>query len=156
MHREFVPFPPLFATQSRSNRTLCNVIWFGAPAGPVIVLVPTASEMRSWSAPSFSGAPGSTKLNVLQVSPAGHAASSGEPALFLPLVCQVRYLLPADARWEPRVNGWSSETPGLSTRVRLPALRTFEPSPVRVVPPQRPPSSEPVLGTTRRAPCRRL
>src|SRR5437667_11105152 len=79
MHREFVPFPPLFATQSRSNRTLCNVIWFGAPAGPVIVLVPTASEVRSWSAPSFSGAPGSTKLNVLQVSPAGQAASYEVP-----------------------------------------------------------------------------
>src|SRR5881396_1447694 len=61
---------------------------FGAPAGPVIVLVPTASEMRSWSAPSFSGSPGSTKLNVLQVSPAGHAASNEVPQPWVVVVEQ--------------------------------------------------------------------
>src|SRR5437867_5759767 len=79
MHRVFVPLPPLFCTQSRSNRISCTVMLFGAPAGPVIVLVPTESEMRSWSAPSFSGSPGSKKLNVLQVSPAGQAASNEVP-----------------------------------------------------------------------------
>src|SRR3989449_11418497 len=88
MHREFVPFPPLFASQSRSNRILCTVMLFGAPAGPVIVLVPTESEMRSWSAPSFSVSPGSKKLNVLQVSPAGQDASNDVPQPWMVVVEQ--------------------------------------------------------------------
>src|SRR5947209_7526708 len=88
MHREFVPLPPLFCTQSRSNRISCTVMLFGAPAGPVIVLVPTESEMRSWSAPSFSGSSGSKKLNVLQVSPAGQDASNDVPQPWLVVVEQ--------------------------------------------------------------------
>src|SRR5438093_13262794 len=83
MHKVFVPFPPLFCTQSRSNRILCTVMLSGAPVGPVIVLVPTESEMRSLYAPSCSGSPGSQKPHVLQVSRAGHGASTEVPPPWL-------------------------------------------------------------------------
>src|SRR6266853_4980671 len=68
---------PLFATQSRSNRMRFTVSWGGVPV--VIDPAPMARLTRSLLPPTPFGSPGSKKLNVLQVSPAGQSAAVSQP-----------------------------------------------------------------------------